>query len=194
MRRIRIEVGPGAYLFGAALLLLLPMRFLLACAFAAAFHELCHILAIRLLGGQVWELTLGVGGAKIRCGPMEPWRELVCAAAGPLGALVLLLFARWIPITALCALAQSCYNLVPIYPLDGGRMLRSGLYLALGEGRGEKVFSRVETGVKLLLFGVGIYGAYLLEWGLLPLLAVIYPACRALRGKIPCKSRRQRLQ
>ena len=91
---------------------------------AAAFHELCHILAIRLCGGHVISLTVGAGGMVMETEPMTPGREILCALAGPAGSLLLVLLYSIFPLLAFCGLIQGCFNLLPLYPLDGGRALR----------------------------------------------------------------------
>ena len=55
---------------------------------------------------------------------MSTTKTLICVLAGPIGSLLLLLYIRWIPRIAFCALVQTIYNLLPIYPLDGGRAIR----------------------------------------------------------------------
>lgn len=106
------------------LFLLLPLRWILCAAIAAAFHEACHILAVSLCGGKVQKLDVGDRGAVILADGMSAGKTLICVLAGPIGSLLLMLFVRWIPRIALCALAQGIYNLLPIYPLDGGRAIR----------------------------------------------------------------------
>ena len=64
-------------------------------------------------------------------GCLSPVRELLAAAAGPVGSLSLMLMGRFFPRLALCGLVQGLFNLLPIYPLDGGRILRRALELAL---------------------------------------------------------------
>lgn len=55
---------------------------------------------------------------------MSPGRELLCVLAGPAVSFSLLALARFFPRIAICGLVQGIYNLLPIYPLDGGKALR----------------------------------------------------------------------
>ena len=126
-----IRISPYLYVYVAALLLLAPLKWLLAAGCAAAIHELSHLAMIYLLGIEVYSVQIGLRGTKIITEPMTDKSELLCAIAGPAGGLLILFFARWIPRVALCAAFQSIYNLLPIYPLDGGRALRCSARLLL---------------------------------------------------------------
>lgn len=138
LRRIRIDYG--FYIFAAALLLIIPIRWILAAFLAALVHELGHYLAVRLLGGEVAGGEMTWRGARMEVFPMSPGRELVCILAGPAASLLLLCLARIFPRVAICGLIQGCYNLLPIAPLDGGRALHC--LLSLLEKRQFRLFSR----------------------------------------------------
>ena len=127
----RIWVSGWGCVALALTLLVLPLPWVAAAVLAAAVHELCHYLVIAALGGQVGRIAVGSGGAAMELGCLSPVRELLAAAAGPVGSLSLMLMGRFFPRLALCGLVQGLFNLLPIYPLDGGRILRRALELAL---------------------------------------------------------------
>lgn len=127
----RIWVSGWGCVALALTLLVLPLPWVAAAVLAAAVHELCHYLAIAALGGQVGRIAVGSGGAAMELGCLSPVRELLAAAAGPVGSLSLMLMGRFFPRLALCGLVQGLFNLLPIYPLDGGRILRRALELGL---------------------------------------------------------------
>ena len=173
MRR-RLEITPGFCILWALLLLMLPLRLILAAGAAALLHECCHALVIRLTGGAVTGITIGAGGTVMETTPMKSGQELVCALAGPLGSFLLVLLYQIFPLLALCALVQGCFNLLPLYPLDGGRALACLLP--------SKCMKAIEivTLLALLALAVGLRMGIgpVLAWGML-----------AMR-KIPCKDHR----
>lgn len=117
----RLQRGFGLYV--AALALTVPLPWLAAAWTAAAVHELFHLLALLALGHPVYEIRLGVYGARMRTEPLPPGHECVCALAGPFGALPLLILAKWMPLTSLFGAVYALFNLLPLYPMDGGRAL-----------------------------------------------------------------------
>lgn len=125
------DISPWVYIATAAGLLLLPIRILVSWVFAAAFHELCHLCALYAFHIPVAGISVGIGGAKIRVSEMGNMHEMLVAAAGPAGSLLLCLFHRWVPTVALFGLVHGLFNLIPVYPLDGGRMLRSILEMTV---------------------------------------------------------------
>lgn len=117
------NVSPFLPFFLAMLLLTLPLRWLLASVFAAAFHELCHVLGVILSGGTVQGFSLSVGGAVIHARVPGRFRELASIAAGPLGSLSLFFLFRFWPEAAICGFLQGICNLLPLPWTDGGRLL-----------------------------------------------------------------------
>ena len=172
-RRFRIE--GAAYLTGALAILLVPLNWLTAVVAAAAFHEGCHYLAARMLKVPIYGIRVCWGGCRMDTGPMERNQEILCAAAGPLGSLLLVFLIRWFPRLAICAAVQGTFNLLPLYPMDGGRIVRA----AAGERAGN-VISRF-VGIVLLVGGGWMTIAA--NWGPVPLLLGVLTAVRNVNLK-----------
>lgn len=117
-------IEAGFCFFAAAAALTVPLKWLLGLGLAVFIHEGGHYLALRYFSVPVMRLRLAAGGATLETGPMTAGEEFFCALAGPAAGLVTVLFARLAPRTALCALCQSVWNLLPIGQRDGARALR----------------------------------------------------------------------
>lgn len=194
MQKFQFDIAPLAPLFWAVLLLLIPLRWVIGCAFAVIVHEGCHILALTLLHIPILRVRIGVLGAQIETPPIDAARELICALAGPVGSLVLVLFARIVPYSALCALFHAFYNLLPVAPMDGGRILRSLLRLLFSPWLAERMAHICEYICLAILIALAFWASVYKGWGLFPLFATILFLLRVHTIKIPCKTRPKRLQ
>ena len=129
--------------------LLLPLQWIISAVLAAMIHELGHYIAVRLLGGKIINMKVCIDGATICASGLTPQREIICLLAGPFTGLLSLLAWRLFPIVSLCSILQSAYNLLPIYPLDGGKILRNVILLA---GGSKHLCKKIENTVLIILF------------------------------------------
>lgn len=176
----RVCIDPSVLVLAAISMLLLPLKWVFATFLAAFFHECCHWTAVCLLGGTVRQIRIGPSGVLLHLLPMTNGKELICAAAGPAGSFFLLIFCRWYPELALCGLIQGAFNLLPIYPLDGGRVLRC-IFSVFFPDRAEALSFRV--GILICLF-LEIGFLIWRFWLAFILFAALIKIC--IR-KIPCK-------
>ena len=185
-RGSRIEIETGAILAAAAALLMLPLSFLLSFLMAVLVHEACHYLVLRLLDVEVYRITVGPFGASMETETMEPGREVLCALAGPLGSFLLVVGYRIIPEIAICGLVQGCFNLLPVLPMDGGRILAGMLeLLKVPEVNGIMLAVRWMTGI--IIGGLCIYGFLMWNLGYGVLILGFVVVWRTLPRKTPCK-------
>ena len=190
----KLSVTTEFFFFLAVVFLLVPIQWFGAWVLALSFHELCHYTALRLCGGEVAGIQIGCRGITIKTQPLSFGKEAFCAYAGPLGGLVVLLFARYLPRTAICELLFSAYNLLPIFPLDGGRGLTCILKKFLPTVIADRVSCYVENGTLLSIFVIAIYAVFRLGLGLLPAVISVIVLLRSKGIKLSCKKVRLGLQ
>ncbi len=180
MRLQKPDVLGWSLIIAAMMLLLLPLKWLIAAMVAAAFHEFCHWGMIFLCKGRVTGFNIGTYGAVMQVEELPTYKELLCALAGPLGGLCLVFFAKWIPRTAFCALIQSVYNLLPLFPLDGGRIMKCTFQLFLPERAVVKICNIVAMCFKVLLSIASVWAAFVWKAGIFP---IIFAALLNVRTK-----------
>ena len=182
-----IRVQPSALILMAALLLLLPLDWLIAALLATAVHELGHLAVIYAFGSRPEFLSIGFFGAQIHAGPLDNRAEFFCAAAGPAASLFLLSLCRFFPKLALCGAVQGMFNLIPVHPMDGGRILCCFLR-RLCPRRAEGIFRIVHCLVICGLLALSLIAAICRRDGFFLALVCIMALSRLLHSKIPCKS------
>lgn len=174
-------LGPAGVAFGAGLILLL-----FGCV---TLHEFGHALAAQRYGIPVREIVLlPIGGiARLGRSTRSAMQELVVAAAGPavnVAIIALLLPVLWLmgePISAAPALLRPSgaapsfsealhwllganislvlFNLIPAFPLDGGRILRGLLGLRMEWSAATKWATTVGQGLAMVMGIWGVVGA-----------------------------------
>jgi len=189
-----IDCLPLFYIYLAALILLLPLEWILSVITASLVHELGHILAVFLFRGRISKITVSLWGCEIESCRLGDFQKLISIFAGPAASIALLLFRRRFPLIAVCGLLQGFYNLLPIHPLDGGRALRCGATLFMTESHARSFCAVVEKICLSAIILVSVYATTVLKLGISALfpaaLILIHTKC----GKIPCKRSPQRVQ
>jgi Zn-dependent protease len=147
------------------------------------FHELGHSLTARKFGLEVASITLlPIGGmAAMRTLPKKPGQELLIALAGPAVSLVLAVIFGCATyylygLMALQAFAKApllgqlayinvilaMFNLLPAFPMDGGRIVRSLLWMKFGFVRATTLAAHLGQGLAIVMFFLAINHNYML--------------------------------
>lgn len=143
-------------------------------------HELAHAMVAKAFGMPVRTITLfALGGvAHIEREAATPKAEFWMGVAGPvmsgaIGWAAALLASRWgqqtvpalmsPPVAVLVSLSSlnfmlAVFNMIPGFPLDGGRVLRAAAWWITGDGdRATRLSARVGQGVALAMFAFGVW-------------------------------------
>lgn len=161
----RVEVSPGFLLLLGVLFWLdegvglLPWG-LLACL----LHELGHIAMATVFGGRVEALSLTAVGAELQIhydSPQTYLQDSLVALAGPAVNLLsggLFTVFGW-GLAAALTLAVGAFNLLPILPLDGGRVVYGLLANRLDPDWAERLMTALSGCLVGLLVGAGVVAA-----------------------------------
>ena len=198
-----------AYRIGGQAAAVVSVISLIALFAIVVLHELGHALAARRYGIGTKDITLlPIGGvARLDRMPEEPRQELAIAIAGPavnvVLALIFMLIARithgssgWsmglFPGEGLAAelvrinVVLVLFNMIPAFPMDGGRVLRALLAMRLGYNRATAIAARLGQAFAVLF---GLYGMFKLEQPLLAVIAIfIWIVASAESGSIQVRS------
>ena len=183
----RIQIRADFYIGSALAVLLIPHNWLLGWLGAVAVHELGHIIAMRLVKCEIISMEISIFGVVINTPPLAPREDILIAAAGPIAGMSLLSVGRWIPILSICAACQTMYNVIPVYPSDGGRIFRVMLRRIAPERISKNITSILGSiflcGITAMVF----LGIVMRGWSFWTVLFPTFYLLKRNIRKIPCK-------
>ena len=161
------------------LALLIPAAFfgyffaLVAGFVSVLYHELCHAIAAKMFGIRTERIDFSPFGALcVTDSAPSPKAAFFIALVGPLSnllmaQLLLLLYKLWpVPAISMFIVANlgiGFFNLLPAYPLDGGRMLHILLTPLFGFERAKRLCCYIGILLAVLILGFAVYNALLIH-------------------------------
>jgi len=163
--------------------------FMMSLFLCVILHEYGHALAARRYGVRTVDIILTpLGGiARLLKMPDKPWQELIVALAGPMvnvviaAAIFLVMYFgfgihpllvlgedpydfhghpdRFFSMLMLTNAALLFFNLLPVFPMDGGRVLRSLIALRLDKVKATLIATRIGQVFSVFFFLYGIYSS-----------------------------------
>lgn len=151
--------------------------------FFAILHEFGHLAAGLLLGMKPEKLEIMPYGVaisfqltpkdynkKIKCGNQLELKKILVAMAGPLTNIVIMILVLQMNLNVFDSLLilyanllLVLFNLLPIYPLDGGRMIKGILHIFLGKIKAEKYTNRLSFVMLMMVTFAASIAIYLAE-------------------------------
>lgn len=192
--KFQIRTEPKVVIALVILVLAIPIQWISAWLIAACTHELFHCVGVYACGGRIYDIRIGLNGAKIETGGLSVGKEVFCLLIGSIGTLAWLLVSHHFPRLCICAALQSAYNLLPLPSLDGGQALRRALDATFKPSVAENICKCVQYITILLIVVFFLYCSAIWEMGILPIVLVVIFLIRYMQIKIPCKRRRHRVQ
>jgi len=166
------QIAPDVVRRGTKPQLLVAIGFGMAIAVCIVIHELSHSLVARMYSLPVKRITLfAFGGvSQIEKEAPSPRAEFAIAVAGPLASVVLATILEGVAralhpleITRTGVWGQlgelnmllAIFNLIPAFPMDGGRVLRSGLWALGSRARATRWAVRIGQSFAVVAMGGG---------------------------------------
>jgi stage IV sporulation protein FB len=157
------------------------LAFMLLLFLCVLLHEFGHIFAARRFGVNTPDVTLlPIGGvARLERIPEKPSEELVIAIAGPAVNVVIAILlvavggagmetrslaaveSAQIPMAdrlAAVNLFLALFNMIPAFPMDGGRILRALLSMRLGYVRATEIAATIGQWLAFVFGFIGLFG------------------------------------
>lgn len=143
------------------------------CLLFALIHELGHVLVARILGNKLLKfkiMPLGFSiflqtniedyNKKIKKGNMYVLKNLIISIAGPITNIIIFLVAFFLPIELMLKekiiyinAIIAIFNLIPMYPLDGSKILQNVLKLFCSNKESYK-YTNIVANATLIIFTI----------------------------------------
>lgn len=187
----KVEIHASIFILLAIIIFLENSIFAFSVVLFSFAHEIAHTITAKYLGYTPQKISFGLFGGvlHIRQGFINPKDELLIHLTGPffnllsataLYAAALCFHIGWFEPLIFANILLALFNLMPFYPLDGGKIISLYFAFFLGYGRAQKFFRVLSRILTFLLF---ILGIYLVQYNLVNLLISILAINLYITGK-----------
>ena len=151
------------------LFLWVPFTFVIAIFVSVLIHELAHAFVAKRLGWTVYKIEVGLFTGSASVDTNIPEKDSIpVIAAGPLSNLILAIVSiplylalsgvnpfldRLLNDLFVVNMFMFIFNILPIYPMDGGRLLKDFLFLRM---RNNRILAKKISGSVSLIFSLGL--------------------------------------
>lgn len=156
------------------------LKIYLMIMFFCLLHEMGHIIAGLLLKMKLEKIEImpcGLSSSfkantldfnkKIKNGNIIELKKIAIALAGPITSFVLAIIFTYIDIPNISMqevvysnILILIFNLMPLYPLDGGRIIKSLIYIELGRERADYIIGKISFITITILTLIGSIAVY----------------------------------
>lgn len=141
---------------------------------AGAIHEMGHVLYLTVRKIPITGFALRASGAVLQIPQLPYGQEAAAAAAGPAASLLLgLILLRYASLGAVISFLLGGVNLLPLFPLDGGRILQAILFSVLPSERAERWMLVINHVVCCALMLAACWVTVRLQAGIWPIFAAL---------------------
>lgn len=163
MAKLKISIRPLFIIYVIICLYFSWTNVLFFYVMAIALHEFAHYVVANKLGYDIHSIVFSISGAGLHGNCVFNEKDdIKISLAGPLVNLLMILFLLslwWIYPTSylftydffICNISVMCFNLLPIYPLDGGRVLMAILAIKKVDK------SKVKKAMLFISFVIGLF-------------------------------------
>jgi len=166
---LRIRIDLKIFIFLTLFYFSNQLRIYLIIMLFSFFHEIGHILIAKLLNMKVEKIEIMPFGLSVSFYKNfnTSIKEIYVAIAGPIISLILGVLCCYIDLNYITTeeavysnLLIMLFNLIPIYPLDGGRIIKGILNLKLGLIKSERLTNKISNITIIILTIISSIAVY----------------------------------
>lgn len=177
---MKIRIDLKILIFFAIFYFTNQIKIYITIMFFCLLHELGHILAgiiLKMRPEKIEIMPCGLSSTfranlndlncKIKNGNALELKKIIIALAGPIVSLILVILVTYIDIPYVTKqdsiysnILIILFNLMPLYPLDGGRIIKGILHIELGREKSEHIIRNISNVTIIILTIISSIAVY----------------------------------
>ena len=159
---MRIRIDLKIFIFLIIFYFTNQIRMYLIIMMFSILHEMGHIMAGLILKMKLEKIELMPFGLSVSFfkGITTNIKEIFVALAGPIMSLALAIIGSEFEVIVYSNILICLFNLIPLYPLDGGRIIKGILHIILGSEKSENITNKISNVTIIILTVISSIAVY----------------------------------